>query len=55
MTLNENKIKLPTTIIIPLTEKCKIRRIIKREPLLFHIILKQGMAFFPLLVKDLRK
>ena len=51
MALNGNKINLPTSVIIPRRDKFKIRRIIEREPLLFHIMLKQGMTWFPLLVK----
>ena len=53
MTLNGNKVKLPTSVIIPLRDKSKILRIIKQEPLLFHIILKQGMMWFSLVTKDL--
>ena len=48
MTLNGNKINLPMSVVIPLKDKFKIRRIIKREPLLLHIMLKQGMIWFPL-------
>ena len=44
MTLNGNKIKLHTSVVIPLRDKFKIRRIIKRETLLFHIMLMQGMT-----------
>ena len=35
MILIRNKIKLPTSVVIPLTDTCNIRRIIKREPLPF--------------------
>ena len=52
MPLNGNKIKLPTCVIIPLRDKFYIRRTIEGEPLLFHIMLKQGMIGFPLLVND---
>ena len=44
--------KLSTSVVIPLRDKFKIRRIVEIEPLLFHIILKQGMTWFPLLVND---
>ena len=50
--LNGNNIKLPTSVILPLRDKFEFRRIIKREPLLFHIKSKQGMTWFPLVVKD---
>ena len=37
MTLNGNKVHLPKLVIIPLRDKFKIRHIVRREPLLFHI------------------
>ena len=52
MTLNINKINLPSSVIIPLRGKFKIRCIIKQEPLLFHVMLKQGMTWFPLVTND---
>ena len=45
MTLIGSKINLPASVIIPLRVKFKIRHIFKWEPLLFHIMLKQGMTF----------
>ena len=50
--LNGNKIKLPKLVIMPLKDKFKMRRIKERESLLFHIMLKKGMTWFPLLVED---
>ena len=52
MTLNGIKIELPTSVIIPLREKFKIRRIIQTEPLLSHIMLEEEMTWFASLVKD---
>ena len=52
MTFNRNKEDLLTSVITPFRDKFKVRRIIKQEPLLFHIILKQGMTCFPLVSKD---
>ena len=52
MNLNGNTINLPASVIIPLSDKFKIRCIIKLEPLLFHIMLKQGMTWFPLVTND---
>ena len=46
MTLNGNKINLPTSVTIKFRDKFKIRCIFKKEPLLFHIMLKQGMTWF---------
>ena len=51
MTFNGNKINLPTSGIIPLRGKYKIRKIIKGDPLLSHIMFKEGMILFPLMVK----
>ena len=47
MTLNGNKINLPASAIILLRDKFKIRCIVNWESLLFHIMLKQGMMWFP--------
>ena len=46
MTLNGNKINLQASVIIPFRDKFKIRHTVKWEPLLFHIMLKQGMMWF---------
>ena len=43
VTFNDNKINLPRTAMIKLKDKIKIRCIMKREPLLFHVMLKQGI------------
>ena len=48
VTLNGNKINLPTSFKVKFRDKFKIRHIAKREPLLFHIMLKQGMTWFTL-------
>ena len=48
MTLNGNQVHLPKSVIIPLRDKFKIRCIIRREPLLLHIMLRQGMIWFSL-------
>ena len=47
-TLNGNKINLPKSITIKFSDKFKIRHIVKREPLLFHTLLKQGLTWFTL-------
>ena len=52
MTLNGNKINLPASVFIWLKDKFKIRHIIKQEPLLFYVTLKQGMNWFPLVTND---
>ena len=48
VTFNANKIDLPKVVIIKLQEKIKVRRLMNREPLLFHLMLKQGMMWFTL-------
>ena len=48
VTLNRNKINLPTSVTIRFRDKFKIRCIVKREPLLFHVMLKKGMPWFTL-------
>ena len=47
-TLNGNKITLPKSFTTKFWDKFKIRCIVKREPLLFHIMLKQGLTWFTL-------
>ena len=48
VTFNDNQINLPRVVIIKLQDKIKIRCLMKNEPLLFHIMLKQGIAWFTL-------
>ena len=52
MTLNGNKVNLPTSVIILFRDKYKIRCIVRWEPLPLHIMLKQGMTWFSLLNND---
>ena len=48
VTFNENKINLPRVVTIKLQDKIKIRQLMKREPLLFHLMLNQGITWFTL-------
>ena len=48
MTFNGNKIDLPKVVIIKLQDKIKVRRLMNREPLLFHLMLKQGIMWLTL-------
>ena len=48
VTLSGNVINLPGSVIIPFTDKFKIRQIIKSKPLLLHLMLKQGQTWYPL-------
>ena len=51
MTFNGNK-KLPKSVTIKVRDKFKIRHMMKREPLLFHIILRQDFNWFTLASND---
>ena len=48
VTFNSNKIDLPKVFVIKLHDKIKVGRLMNREPLLFHLILKQGIMWFTL-------
>ena len=48
VTFNSNKIDLPKVVIIKLQDKIKVRRLMNRELLLFHLMLKQGITWFTL-------
>ena len=48
VTFNDNKITLPRMVTIKLRDKIKIRSLMKKEPLLFHIMCKQGITWFTL-------
>ena len=48
VTFNDNKINLPRSITIKLRDKIKFRCLMKNKPLLFHIMLKQGITWFTL-------
>ena len=50
MAFNSNKINLPNFFMKKFRDKFifKIRHLTKREPLLFHIMLKQGFTWFTL-------
>ena len=37
---------MPNSVIISFKDKFKIRHIVRRESLLLHIMLKQGMMWF---------
>ena len=45
MTFNDNKINLLQIVTIKLRDKIKIRNMVKNEPLLFHVMLKQGITW----------
>ena len=51
ITLNDNKIDLPSSVIIPFTERYRARRLLRKHPLLFYIMLKQGKTWFSLVLE----
>ena len=53
VTFNANKINLPKSVTITFRDKFKIRHMVKRQPLLFHIMLRQGFNCFTLACNDL--
>ena len=48
VTFNDKKMDLPKIVVIKLWDKIKIRRLMNRKPLLFHLMLKQGITWFTL-------
>ena len=48
VTFNDNKKNLPKIVAIKLQDKIKVRRLMNRKPLLFHLMLKQGITWFTL-------
>ena len=51
VTFNDNKIDVPKIVVIKLQDKIKIRRLINRKTLLFHLMLKQGITWFTLVTE----
>ena len=48
VTFNDNKVNLPRDVMNKLQDKIKIRCLMKKEPLLFHLMHKQGIIWFTL-------
>ena len=48
ITLNDNEIRLPRSVIMPFKEKYGAGKILRKHPLLFYIMLKQGKTWFSL-------
>ena len=46
--LNDNEIGLPSLVIIPFKERYRARKLLRKHPLLFYIMLKQGKTWFSL-------
>ena len=48
VTFNDNEMNLPRGVTIKLQDKIKTRCLMKKEHLLFHLMLKQGITWFTL-------
>ena len=48
ITLNDNEIDLPSSVIIAFKERYRARRLLRKHPLLFYVMLKQGKTWFSL-------
>ena len=48
VTFNNNKIELPKIVTIKLRNKIKVRRLMNRQPLNFHVMIRQGITCFNL-------
>ena len=46
VTFNENKIELPKIVAIKKQDKIKVRRLMNRQPLNFHVMIRQGITWF---------
>ena len=55
MILNGNNINIPKSITTEFRDKFTLRHIVTREPLIFHIMLKQGLMWFIWLPTTLQK
>ena len=48
VTFNDNKIELPQIVAIKIQDNIKVRRLMNREPLIFHVMIRQGITWFNL-------
>ena len=53
VTLNGNEINLPTSGILPFRDKFRARKLIGKQPLLLHVMLKQGKTWFTLVNENI--
>ena len=45
---NDNKIELSRIVAIRIRDKIKVRRLMNREPSIFHVMIRQGITWFNL-------
>ena len=48
MTLNRNEINLQSSVILPFRDKFRARKLLRKQLLLLHMMLKQGKTWFTL-------
>ena len=48
VTFNDNKIELPKIVAIKIWDKIKVSRLMNKEPLIFHMMIRQGITWFNL-------
>ena len=46
ITLNENEVDLPSSVIISFKERYRARKLLRKQLLLFYVMLKQGKTWF---------
>ena len=51
ITLDDNKINLPRSVIIPFRERYRARKLLRKYPLLSYIMLKQGKTWLRLVLE----
>ena len=51
ITLNDNEIDLPSSVIIPFKERYRARKLLRKHLLLFYVMLKQGKTWFSLVLE----
>ena len=48
VTLNGNEINLPSSVILLFRDKFRVRKLLRKQPLLLHVMLKLGKTWFTL-------
>ena len=46
VTFNDNKVELPKIVAIKICNKIKVRRLMNRQLLNFHMLIRQGITWF---------
>ena len=48
VTLNGNEVNLPTSVILPFRHRFSARKLVRKQPLLLHVVLRQGKTWYTL-------